>query len=72
MGSCRPDGEMLYYMQMKWERDKLIRYSALALVLVVTMLSLLLWLLLPISMLLSVHSEALVVYRVLGISMRSI
>ena len=31
---------------MKWERDKLIRYSALALVLVVTMLSLLLWLLL--------------------------
>ena len=37
---------MLYYIQMKWERDKLIRYSALALVLVVTMLSLLLWLLL--------------------------
>lgn len=37
---------MLYYNQMKWERDKLIRYSALALVLVVTMLSLLLWLLL--------------------------
>ena len=36
---------MLYYIQMKWERDKLIRYSALALVLVVTMLSLLLWLL---------------------------
>ena len=37
---------MLYYIQLKWERDKLIRYSALALVLVVTMLSLLLWLLL--------------------------
>ncbi len=37
---------MLYYIQMKWERDKLIRYSALTLVLVVTMLSLLLWLLL--------------------------
>ena len=37
---------MLYYIQMKWERNKLIRYSALALVLVVTMLSLLLWLLL--------------------------
>ena len=36
---------MLYYTQMKWKRDKLIRYGALALVLVVTALSLLLWLL---------------------------
>ena len=37
---------MLYYIQMKWERDKLIRYGAMALVMLVAVLSLLFWLLL--------------------------
>ena len=37
---------MLYYIQMKLDRDKLIRCGALAPVLLVTALSLLLWLLL--------------------------
>ena len=37
---------MLYYIQMKWERDKLIRYGAMAPVLLVAALSLLFWLLL--------------------------
>ena len=37
---------MLYYIQMKWERDKLIRYGAMAPVLLVAVLSLLFWLLL--------------------------
>lgn len=45
-GTCPPGGEMLYYIQMKLDRDKLIRYGALAPVLLVMALSLLLWLLL--------------------------